>query len=67
MEGEEKTEGVEEGKREVEKTRKNGIAVMGEDRDREQGKIILIEVAVMGLARSLALETFPEIHKNDPS
>lgn len=29
MEGEGKTEGVEEGKREVEKTRKNGIAVMG--------------------------------------
>ena len=28
---------------------------------------ILIEGAIMGLARNLALEKFPEIHKDDPS
>ena len=37
------------------------------DRDESKEIDILIEGAIMGLARNLALEKFPGIHKNDPS
>ena len=40
---------------------------MGKDKDREQENDILVEEAIMGLARNLALEKFPGIHKDNPS
>lgn len=36
------------------------------DRDESKGDI-LIEGAIMGLARNAALEKFPGIHRDDPS
>ena len=37
------------------------------DRDENKERDILIEGAIMGLARNMALEKFPRIHKDDPS
>ena len=37
------------------------------DRYESKERDILIEGAIMGLARNLALEKFPGIHKDDPS
>ena len=37
------------------------------DRDESKERDILIEGAIMGLARNLALEKFPGIYKDDPS
>ena len=37
------------------------------DRDESKERYILIEGAIMGLVRNLALEKFPGIHKDDPS
>ena len=37
------------------------------DRDESKERDILIEGAIMGLARNLALNKFPEIYKDDPS
>ena len=39
---------------------------MGKSRWRKNRDDILIEGAIMGLARNLALEKFPGIHKDDP-
>ena len=36
------------------------------DRDEGKERDILIERPIMGLARNLALEKFPGIHKDDP-
>ena len=36
------------------------------DRDENKKRDMFIEGAIMGLARNLALEKFPEIHKDDP-
>ena len=40
---------------------------MGRTETENKKKVILIEQAIMGLARNLALEKFPGIHKDDPS
>ena len=40
-----------------------GLRIESKSKERD----ILIEKATMGLARNLALEKFPEIHKDDPS
>ena len=37
------------------------------DRYESKERDILIEGAIMGLARNLTLETFPKIYKNDRS
>ena len=37
------------------------------DRDESKERDILIEEAIMRLARNLTLEKFPGIHKGDPS
>ena len=37
------------------------------DRGESKERDLLIERAIMGLARNLALEKFPGIHKVDPS
>ena len=37
------------------------------DRDESKERDIVIEGAIMGLARNLALEKFSGIHKDDPS
>ena len=37
------------------------------DRDESKERDILIEGAIMGLARNLSLEKFSGIHKDDPS
>lgn len=37
------------------------------DRDEIKERDVLIEGAIMELARNLALENFPRIHKDDPS
>ena len=43
------------------------MAEMGEDRVKSKERYILIEEAIMGLVRNLALKKFPRIHKDDPS
>ena len=40
---------------------------MEEDRDESKERDILIEGAIVGLARNLTLEKFPRIHKDDHS
>ena len=40
---------------------------MEEDRDENKERDVLIEGAIMGLARNLAPEKFPGLHKDDPS
>ena len=40
---------------------------MKKDRDESKKRDILIEGAIMELARNLALEKFSGIHKDDPS
>ena len=37
------------------------------DRDESKERDILIEGAIIGLARNVVLEKFPGIHKDDPS
>lgn len=46
-----------------ERREREGEKNMQESKERDT----LIEGIIMGLARSLALGTFPGIHKNDPS
>ena len=65
--GEKMVEGEKERRKgEKRRTRENGMVKMGKDRNGEQERDILIEGVIMGLARNLALEKFPGIHKDDP-
>ena len=46
---------------------RNRIVKWRKDRDKSKERDILIEEAIMGLARNLALEKFLGIHNNYPS
>lgn len=43
-----------------------GWLSLGKDREREQGKDILMETVIMGLERNLVLGELPGNHKGDP-
>ena len=68
VEGDRKLEEKEEGERERQgELEGTGWSRWRKVRDESKERDILIEDAIMRLARNLALGKFPGIHKNDPS
>lgn len=66
--GKEERDDVEGGAEEEEEVEHDVMGWSKSEKDREgmQEKNILTEGVTMGLARNMALETLPGIHKNDP-
>ena len=62
-----RAEGEDMGRKERKENLKEQDMRWRKDRDESKERDVLIEGVIMGLARNLALEKFPGIHKDDPS